>query len=191
LFCGLNPALKLGWFDEKWGTTHLAWVKEVEQVIDTLYLKYQREYPDKVLAVGAVGQGRELSAFAWYNTLSNYSALSELQRYIREPVLEGTSSDNVIHWWRDNRSRYPLLSRIALDLLSSPATTAADERLFSAANDVINDERARLSEDTAEAIQCLRSWINSGLVDLTMIDFSGNDGSSDNSGIDLTLDLPH
>jgi hypothetical protein len=59
-----------------------------------------------------------------------------------------------------------VLYHIAIDLLAAPATTAADERVFSQSDDVINDDRPRLNDDTAEQQVVLRNWIASGLVNL-------------------------
>ena len=58
---------------------------------------------------------------------------------------------------------------MAMDLLAAPATTASAERIFSESDDVINDERPRLSEESAAERMSLRSWITSGLVELTEV----------------------
>jgi hypothetical protein len=159
----LNPRLRADWFIDKWSDIHPAWVKDVDTTMQQLYRAYQRRYPNERPKEAAAV--KELSGFeASYTLKKSNTNTPEIERYKKEELLEGNG--NIIHWWRDNRGRYPILARIALDLLAAPATTAADERVFSQADDVINDERTRLSEDTAEAIQCLRSWILANLVDL-------------------------
>src|ERR1700709_1148556 len=63
-------------------------------------------------------------------------------------------------WWLEERQQrlYPNLSKIALDILTIPAMSAAPERLFSSAMITISDRRNRLHSDTTEAIECLKSW---------------------------------
>lgn len=163
----LNSSLRNEWFINKWSDLYLAWIKNVNTTMEQLYKTYQRFYLNERIKVAQ--PLKKLNEFEQYNKLSKTIAnIPELDRYRKEPLLEGDS--DIIYQWRDNRKRYPILAWIALDLLAVPATTAVDERVFSQADDVINDERGQLSEDTAEAMQCLRSWILAGLVDLRQND---------------------
>ena len=47
---------------------------------------------------------------------------------------------------------------MALDILSIPAMSAEPERLFSGAKISITDRRNRLSIQSIEALECLKSW---------------------------------
>jgi hypothetical protein len=47
---------------------------------------------------------------------------------------------------------------MALDILSIPAMSASIERLFSSANITVSDRRNRLTPETIEIIECLKSW---------------------------------
>jgi hypothetical protein len=46
------------------------------------------------------------------------------------------------------------------DYCAIPATSAASERLFSVAGDIITKKRNRLSPDMAGTVMCLRSWMD-------------------------------
>jgi len=46
---------------------------------------------------------------------------------------------------------------MAFDHLAAPASSSADERVFSKAGNVINEERWHMLDDLAEALQCLKS----------------------------------
>jgi hypothetical protein len=59
------------------------------------------------------------------------------------------------------RTTYPALSVMALDLLSIPAMSAEPERLFSSAKITITDRKNRLQFESIEAIECLKSWLDS------------------------------
>jgi hypothetical protein len=63
-------------------------------------------------------------------------------------------------WWLlpEQQRDYPNLSKMALDILSIPAMSASIERLFSSANITVSDRRNRLTADTVEMIESLKSW---------------------------------
>jgi hypothetical protein len=88
--------------------------------------------------------------------------IDEYFRYIREPPIphDYIKGGGVYSWWLEERQQrlYPNLSKMALDILTIPAMSAAPERLFSSANITISDRRNRLHSDTTEAIECLKSW---------------------------------
>jgi len=64
-------------------------------------------------------------------------------------------------WWLEpaQQATFPLLSRMALDLLSIPAMSADPERLFSGAKHTLDDTRNRLQDDVIEALESLKSWL--------------------------------
>ena len=81
--------------------------------------------------------------------------------YIREPpVPHGHIKQRACSWWLEERQQrlYPNLSKMALDILTIPAMSAAPERLFSSANITISGCCNRFHGDTTEAIECLKSW---------------------------------
>jgi hypothetical protein len=68
--------------------------------------------------------------------------------------------DDVRDWWLEPQQQavYPNLSKMALNLLSIPAMSAAPERLFSSCKITITDRRNKLSIKVIEELECLRSW---------------------------------
>ncbi|KAL6189159.1 hypothetical protein ACLB2K_040549 [Fragaria x ananassa] len=78
-----------------------------------------------------------------------------------------TSSDSVIvpndededfAEWRSHEEVYHVLSLIARDLLSVPASMVASEAAFSAGRRVVSKNRASLSPSTIQAVICLKDW---------------------------------
>ena len=60
---------------------------------------------------------------------------------------------------------------MALDILSIPVMLAEPERLFSGVKITILDRRNRLTINTIQALQCLKSWLGiRDLVDDDVID---------------------
>ncbi|KAH7703419.1 zinc finger BED domain-containing protein 1-like protein [Aphelenchoides avenae] len=70
--------------------------------------------------------------------------------YIREDTVEWEADPLV--WWRENSSRFPILSPAAMRFLSTPATSVHSEQIFSAAKLVYNPLRTRLDPKRAEML---------------------------------------
>ena len=91
----------------------------------------------------------------------------EFKRWKRsEPAAErGTEhADNPIKYWVSMRDCcYPSLSKLALDVLSIPASSCECERLFSELGDLLEPRRRRLGPQLLAAIQCVRRWQRAGL----------------------------
>ncbi|CAM8880169.1 unnamed protein product [Rhodiola kirilowii] len=85
---------------------------------------------------------------------------SDLQMYLDLATIEVDDDDNfnLLGWWKNNCSLYPVLSSLAKDLLVVPASTVASEAAFSAGGRVVNEKRAALSPNTIEALICLKDW---------------------------------
>ena len=60
------------------------------------------------------------------------------------------------------RDRYPNLARMALDLISIPASSCECERMFSELGDLLEPRRRAISPQLLAAIQCVRRWLKAG-----------------------------
>ncbi|RPA83707.1 hypothetical protein BJ508DRAFT_183569, partial [Ascobolus immersus RN42] len=65
--------------------------------------------------------------------------------------------------WIVNQDRFPLLSKLALNILSIPAMSAECERVFSNAKLILTERRRTIGDEALEANQVLRAWIRAGL----------------------------
>ncbi len=78
----------------------------------------------------------------------------EVERYLRLPEIPfQTPSGNdhdILLWWKQHESEFPNLSKMARRFLVAPASSAASERLFSAAGQMHDDLKESTSEDTLE-----------------------------------------
>jgi len=61
-------------------------------------------------------------------------------------------------FWLSQRTIYPQLSAMALDIHSIPAMSAGVERLFSQCKLVLSDRLNRVQIDELEAVECFKSW---------------------------------
>jgi len=82
-----------------------------------------------------------------------------------------------LEWWLLplQRRSYPELSRLAIDVLSAPAMSAESERVFSGARRTIPWTRAKLSAPVIEALECLKHWQRSGLVNEEFLEAADSD----------------
>ena len=58
-----------------------------------------------------------------------------------------------------NANRYPILARIARNILAIPITTVASESAFSTGGRVVSAHRNKLHPSTLEALMCCQSWL--------------------------------
>ncbi|CAF0926191.1 unnamed protein product [Rotaria sordida] len=59
---------------------------------------------------------------------------------------------NPLHFWKQNHSLYPRLAKIAKRVFAVPATSAAVEREFSLAGNIVTKKRSKLSSETVNDI---------------------------------------
>jgi hypothetical protein len=92
--------------------------------------------------------------------------MDEYTRYCEAPPHH--DFDDVRDWWLAPKQQaiYPNLSKMALNLLSIPAISAARERLFSSCKITITDRRNKLLVKVIEELECLRSWYQVAQFDL-------------------------
>jgi hypothetical protein len=159
----LHPYYKMRWFEKHWREEHSQWIKEAKGQIEALYNEYKRRHGDEVEAIAAAARpSKEISAFNAYNTLEDDDLFSnELQRYLSEPSeLKGV---NPLDWWRRNQHRFPVLRHMAFDLLATPSSSSADERQFSKAGHVLDEEHWNTLDDLAESQQCVKSALEENI----------------------------
>ncbi|CAN1279527.1 Zinc finger BED domain-containing protein DAYSLEEPER [Linum perenne] len=86
---------------------------------------------------------------------------SEFDTYLEEKlhIVKNKSEFNVIEWWKDNREKYKILSKMACDIMVIPITSVASEAVFSTGGRVIDPSRASLGVKTVEALLCTQDWL--------------------------------
>ncbi|KAG2725612.1 hypothetical protein I3760_01G073900 [Carya illinoinensis] len=84
---------------------------------------------------------------------------SEVERYLMEDVEAPSDAFQLLTWWKVHSTKFPILSRIARDLLAIPITTVASESAFSTGGRVLDAYRSSLSASTVEALICTQNWL--------------------------------
>ena len=83
----------------------------------------------------------------------------ELEMYLSESIIEEDVSFDVLRWWKINSQRFPILSRMARDVLAVPISTAASESAFSTGGQVLDVFRSSLTPKLVEALICTQDWM--------------------------------
>ncbi|KAK2656181.1 hypothetical protein Ddye_009233 [Dipteronia dyeriana] len=84
----------------------------------------------------------------------------ELNKYLSTEYSITDNDDftinDLLKWWQNKRNTFPILSRLACDVLAIPVSTVSSEQVFSTAGRIIEDRRCSLAPDAVEALTCLK-----------------------------------
>lgn len=88
---------------------------------------------------------------------------SELDQYLDEllmPCRQDSRQDfDVLGWWEMNRFKYPILSKMASDILSIPVSTVPPDSLFDTVKRNVDSFQSSLRPTTLEALICAKDWM--------------------------------
>ncbi|KAK1434398.1 hypothetical protein QVD17_00138 [Tagetes erecta] len=147
-------------------------VEDVIVKLKSLYEKYSdafqmaraSKYNSTSTSCVAQKNGEEEDFMTFLKTMPiETSQKSEVDVYLEEPsyiVLDNQEFD-VLKWWGQSSSKFPVLSKMARNILSIPITTVASESAFSAGGRILDDYRSSLTKDMVELLVCGGDWIKS------------------------------
>ncbi len=78
----------------------------------------------------------------------------ELDRYLEELIERFTLDFDLLLWWKVNLVRYPVLSKVAKNVLAIQCSTVASEYAFSTGGRTLDQFRSSLLPTTAEVLIC-------------------------------------
>ncbi len=81
----------------------------------------------------------------------------EVVEYMRSKV-NYQKGENILSWWKKHSCIYPQLSRLALPLLSIPASLTTSERVFSETGRILEARRQQLSPESLDSLVFLRNF---------------------------------
>ncbi|PHT99438.1 26S proteasome non-ATPase regulatory subunit 11 [Capsicum chinense] len=96
----------------------------------------------------------------YFEKESNVDDKFDLEKYLKDDV-EKIKDFNILNRWKASLERYPIVSRIARDVLAIPTSTVASESVFSTGSRVLDCYRSSLSAKTVEALICGQQWLRS------------------------------
>ncbi|KAK5826513.1 hypothetical protein PVK06_021435 [Gossypium arboreum] len=84
---------------------------------------------------------------------------SELDKYLAEANEDFIEDFDILLWWKMNSPRFPILSKMARDVLAIPVSTVASESTFSTGGRVLDQYRSSLTPKIVQALVCTQDWI--------------------------------
>eukprot|EP00267_Zea_mays_P045151 XP_020397404.1 zinc finger BED domain-containing protein RICESLEEPER 2-like [Zea mays] len=173
----LDPRYKLSNYTkiatlEMFGEVHgeVVWIK-MNETLTKLFGEYGRIYApsDKDGQTKEANNDQEEEGSSLMRTLvakrlksnncSVSASKSELEKYLAEENEEQTTKFNIMEWWKVNSTRFPILGRLARDVLAIPISTVASESAFSTGGRILDDFRSSLTPFMVEALVCTQDWM--------------------------------
>jgi hypothetical protein len=94
----------------------------------------------------------------------------ELDLYIQENAIPLDNHTTSLQWWNLplQRTRFPRLSQLAIEVLSIPGMSDKPERVFSGARRRVPWDRTTTSSRTLEETECLKDWADHGILNILL-----------------------
>jgi hypothetical protein len=88
---------------------------------------------------------------------NSYNRVDEVTSYLILPEIH--LDDCPLLWWKTNKTRFSILSKLARKYLAIPATSTPSERLFSEAGNIMTIKRIQLVPNIFEnLVFCKKNW---------------------------------
>ena len=85
---------------------------------------------------------------------------NELEKYLSDDCEEANDDAfEILQFGMTNKKRYPILAKMARDVLAVPVSTVASESAFSTGGRVLDSFRTSLTPKMAEALICCQDWL--------------------------------
>ncbi|ESQ37609.1 hypothetical protein EUTSA_v10002435mg [Eutrema salsugineum] len=134
-------------------------IKTVDDGIHELFSEYMT-LPSPLKPTSEGGKTDGLSDFDTYiMETTGQNLKSELDQYLDETLLPRVQEFDVLDWWKQNKLKYPTLSKMARDILSIPVSAAAFDNVFDMEPREMDEYKTSLRPETVEALICAREWL--------------------------------
>jgi hypothetical protein len=163
----LNPQWKWMFFDASWAPRQ-DWLTTAKTKVQTLWDEYRDRYAGPEAPSVPIGKEptytRPQPQLEYMYRITASQSRPDIlkgddyERYIKDEPIHVTEGVvfSQLAWWKDNGWKYPLLAKLAMNLLSAPAMSTEVERVFSSTGITDNDLRNHLLMKAMEAAECLR-----------------------------------
>ncbi|CAL9221179.1 unnamed protein product [Arabidopsis halleri] len=83
---------------------------------------------------------------------------SELDSYLKEPVMKWNKDFKALEWWKEESQKYPILSQVARDILSIPISRATWYDAYVADRRECPKFVVSMKAELVNAMMCSKSW---------------------------------
>lgn len=94
-----------------------------------------------------------------HETSNNQSGVSDLDKYLEEPVFPRNYDFSILNWWKVHTPRYPILSMMARDILGVPVSNLTQDVAFSTGGRVIDNHLKSVDSEIRQALICGQDWL--------------------------------
>ncbi|KAK3205998.1 hypothetical protein Dsin_020044 [Dipteronia sinensis] len=102
---------------------------------------------------------KKLRAFSSSLSSASYSEIETYHNTSFEFIGDGDEENfDILHWWRDRESHFPILAIIAKQILGTPVSTVAVKQEFSAHGNIMDPRRSLLSPESIQVQVCVDDW---------------------------------
>ncbi|XP_075092990.1 zinc finger BED domain-containing protein RICESLEEPER 4-like isoform X1 [Nicotiana tabacum] len=86
---------------------------------------------------------------------------TELEKYLAEDRENERPDFDILALWKVNSPRFPILSKMARNVLAIPISSVAYESVFSTEGRILDQFRSSLTPKLVETLVCLQDWLRS------------------------------
>ncbi|KAG2540024.1 hypothetical protein PVAP13_9NG518114 [Panicum virgatum] len=151
--CFLDPRYKkrlIEFYMRKFhGNTCQVHVDAIVDLIKKLYQSYVNAEPSSSRHKSRANEPRDLDTA----DLLVDNGDDKLENYLLSGHFD------ILAWWKNQIDEYPILAKIARDLLAVQVSTVASEYAFSAGGRVVDPFRSRLDPEMVQALICMKDWV--------------------------------
>ena len=130
--------------------------------------EYKDKYTSRAEEEEAIAYNQEPDKYNMWNQKQSIlnTIEDEFEHFINTSPINFPAGTTALNWWLNpsNHIHYPLLYRMAIDILSIPPMSSEPERIFSGAQRTITWQQMKLGPVNIERLECLKSWVRGGIV---------------------------
>ncbi|XP_055824260.1 zinc finger BED domain-containing protein RICESLEEPER 1-like [Solanum dulcamara] len=101
-----------------------------------------------------------LDEFSKFIQTTSHPPKSELDCYLEEPIVPWTKNFDVLNWWKTASPRYPILSKLARDLLSIQFALVTGYDAYYTNFRAPDRDMTSMKSDLANALLSTKSWFD-------------------------------
>lgn len=150
------------------------YIDGIREFLVQLFNEYSEKFGTKGTNVENSGCSSSVSASStgleWLGGFQDFIASSnlrentiksELEEYLKEGLfpMDNEVEFDILFWWKLNGPKFPILARMAQDILAIPTSSVASENSFSKCRRIITDTRSSLNDDSVETLMCVKDWL--------------------------------
>ena len=132
---------------------------EIYEQLNNLYKYYENKYGNvssSTITSSTFGNDPFFIQLAKGKRQVGHSSKCDLLKYLDADYcsylsLNEVQNFDIIKWWKSHESTFPVLSKMACDLLTPPVSTIASKSSFSLASNIIGDRMTTLIAKMLEA----------------------------------------